>query len=315
MGGLVSALEDERAAGRLDGVLTTCGLVAGAIDLNNYQLDGEYAIRQLLSGSQDLPLVRFTSVAQANATAQQLVAAAQAAQQTPAGRARLALAMAFLQTPTWFTGQPLPGPRDYQAQEQQQFNWVTGQLPFVEGARPDIEQAAHGNGSWTIGVDYRQVFERTGTEEEVEALYRQAGLNLDRDLGELTRHAAIAPDLNALGFLRQTSQPTGRLTVPELDLHTIADQLAPVAFERDYAQDVERNGRANLLRQAYVQRQGHCQFTPAELVAGVDALRQRVDTGRWDALADPARLNAAAGMLNLGGSAFIHFEPPPLPRS
>jgi hypothetical protein len=323
MGGLVSALEDERAAGRLNGVLTTCGLVAGAIDLNNYQLDAEYTMRQLLIGNQDLPLVHFDTLATETATTQQLVAAAQAAQQTPAGRARLALAMAFLHTPTWFSGQPLPGPRDYQAQEQQQFRWVTGQLPFIELGRYDIEHAAGGNGGWNIWVDYRWVFRQlanhdegvVATRREVEALYRQAGLSLERDLDELTRHATIPPDLNALAALRQTSQPTGRLAVPELDIHTIADQLVPVEQERDYATDVWLQGRASLLRQAFVQRQGHCNFTPAELVASVEALLQRVDTGRWDALAEPEHLNAVANSVNLGGSAFIPFDPPPLQRT
>ena len=49
MGGLISALEDQQSNGRLDGALTTCGLVAGGIQLNNYQLDGEYAIAKLLA--------------------------------------------------------------------------------------------------------------------------------------------------------------------------------------------------------------------------------------------------------------------------
>jgi hypothetical protein len=34
-----------------DGALTTCGLVAGGIQLNNYQLDGEYAINKLLAAT------------------------------------------------------------------------------------------------------------------------------------------------------------------------------------------------------------------------------------------------------------------------
>ena len=48
MGGLVSALEDQDSQGRIDGALTTCGIVAGGINLNEFQLDGEYAMAQLL---------------------------------------------------------------------------------------------------------------------------------------------------------------------------------------------------------------------------------------------------------------------------
>src|SRR5436190_23832100 len=63
MGGLISALESERGNGRIDGALTTCGLVGGAIALNNYQLDGEYAIAELLAPALPIKLVRFAGAA------------------------------------------------------------------------------------------------------------------------------------------------------------------------------------------------------------------------------------------------------------
>src|SRR5204862_4553581 len=51
MGGLVSALEAQQGAGHIDGAVTTCGIVAGAVALNNYPLDGEYVISKLLAPS------------------------------------------------------------------------------------------------------------------------------------------------------------------------------------------------------------------------------------------------------------------------
>ena len=45
-------------AGRIDGALTTCGIVAGAIQLNNYQLDGEYVMAKLLATT-PIQLVNF----------------------------------------------------------------------------------------------------------------------------------------------------------------------------------------------------------------------------------------------------------------
>jgi hypothetical protein len=68
-------------------------------------------------------------------------------------------------------------------------------------------------------------------------------------------------------------------------------------------------GRSESLRQAFVQRQLHCNFTPSELVAGVQAIQQRVQSGRWDHLADPSALNAAANATGLGTPAFIPYEP------
>ncbi len=89
MGGLVSALEAQESAGRVDGALTTCGIVAGGINLNEYQLDGEYAMAQLLLPGRDIRLVNFggpDGASQAVATATALAAAAAQAQQTAAGR-------------------------------------------------------------------------------------------------------------------------------------------------------------------------------------------------------------------------------------
>ena len=97
MGGLVSALEAEQSDGRIDGALSTCGIVGGAIHLNNYQLDAAHTIATLLLPSGQAPkLVNFASPAEGAATGAVLTAAVREAQETAAGRARLALAFAFL---------------------------------------------------------------------------------------------------------------------------------------------------------------------------------------------------------------------------
>jgi hypothetical protein len=56
-------------------------------------------------------------------------------------------------------------------------------------------------------------------------------------------------------------------------------------------------------------RQEHCNFTPAELLAGVQAVQHRVQTGHWDSVALPSSLEAAATGLNLGDAAFAPFWP------
>jgi pimeloyl-ACP methyl ester carboxylesterase len=316
MGGLVSALESERGNGRIDGALTTCGLVAGAIHLNNYQLDGEYAMARLLAGPVPIKLVRFANPDEGLASGKQLDAIAQQAQSTPAGRARLALAMAFMNVPTWAPGQPMPPAYDYAAQEQQQFDiqfsGAFTTMDFIESGRPWIEQAAGGNGSWTVGVDFARQLARSPYAPQVRALYRQAGLDLRSDLSALTEGANIRADAPALRWLAQTSVPSGRLQVPELNLHTTSDQLVPVQQESVYARTVRGAGADRLLRQAYVARQGHCNFTPAELVAGVLAIQHRVEAGRWGGVATPWSLQASASGLGLGDAAFVPFRPWPL---
>ncbi len=242
MGGLVSALEAQDSRGRIDGALTTCGGVAGGVSLSQYQLQGEYAIAELLGD----PATRLTGLDadSAASTSATLTADAQRAQRTPAGQARLALAMAFLNIPTWDPASPAPAPAgDPAAQEAAQYQSLTSgtsnAIAFMISARMSLEQAV-GQAAWTAGTDFASALNGSPYAGEVKALYQAAGLNLPADLTALTAHAGIKADPAALDRLRATSQPTGRLEVPELDLHTVADSYVPVQQESSYARLVER---------------------------------------------------------------------------
>jgi hypothetical protein len=312
MGGLVSALESENPRHLIDGTLTTCGLVAGALNLNDYQLYGEYALAHLLAPAQAVKLVRYADAADAGAAATRLSAVVAGSQGTAAGRARIALGAVLLNEPGWYSGTTAPAPRDYAGQEAQQEQEIaTFLLPFIMGARQQVELAAGGNSSATKGVDFGAVLRGSAHSGEVRALYRAAGLNLDADLRKLTHDADITADPAAIATLARTSMATGRLRVPELDIHTIADQLVPVEQENWYGKLVERRGDGPLLRQAYVNTTGHCAFQPAETVAALHAVEHRLDTGRWDGTTAPEALNAAAA--GLGGTGrYTRYEPPRL---
>ncbi|WP_103349325.1 alpha/beta hydrolase [Amycolatopsis sp. CA-128772] len=311
MGGLVSALEAESGARRLDGALTTCGLVAGALNLNDYQLDGEYALSRLLAPAQPVKLVRYASADEATAAGASLTKIVADAQGTAAGRARTALGAALMNTPTWLTGATPPGPADYSGQEQQQQLALTQfVLGFVVSGRYQVELAAGGNSAANAGTDYRALLAGSPLARQVRALYRAAGLDLDADLAELTRHADITADPGAVGTLARTSTTTGRLRVPELAIHTTADHLVPVEQENWYAHRVRAAGREPLLRQAYVDAAGHCAFQPPETIAALHALESRIETGHWPDLR-PERLNAAAAALGSPGR-YLRYHPAPL---
>jgi hypothetical protein len=314
MGGLVSGQEAQIAGRRLDGAVSMCGLMAGGIDLNNYQLDGEYALNQLLRPDAPAKLVDYASPAEGNAAAQQLAASATEARGTAAGRARVALATALLNMPTWSAGQPRPpAPGDADGIAAAQYEWLVGTLPFIMPARYWIELAAGGNASWNAGVDYRRLLARSPYRATVRELYRSAGLNLDADLRNLTRHAAVRADAGAVRSLARSSTLSGHLDVPHLTMHTLYDQLAPVEFENRYAAQVRRAGDAALLRQAYVARRGHCAFATSEIIAALRAVEHRVRAGRWDSAATTKQLQAAANALGLGDApAFVDFRPGPL---
>ncbi len=336
MGGLISALEAEQHRTPIDGSLTTCGIVAGGIQLNNYQLDGEYAMSQLL-GSGNLKLVGFTNPvtdALFN-TAYPLDALANTAQNSAPlpghvvspGVARLALAMSLMNVADWPPGQAMPSPFNFVAQEQGQYDIefqpaggtspIQTTMDFVEFGRYYIEQADGGNAAWDKDVNFARLLAESSYAPEVISLYHDAGLNLQSDLNELSRNADTTATPSAVYSLEHTSVPTGRLKVPELDLKTISDQLVPVQQENYYRHTVDRAGAADLLRQAFIQRQLHCNFDPSELVAGVHAIQYRVDTGRWDNVATPQALEASANALlrtdpSLEPAAFISYQPAPL---
>ncbi|QXJ21802.1 alpha/beta hydrolase [Actinomadura graeca] len=310
MGGLVSARIAETRA--VDGALTTCSMVGGAADLNNYQLNGEHALAQLLAPEKQIKLTGFTTPDEANASGARLTDLVTDAQRTAGGRARIALASALLNLPSWFPGEAKPA--DDAGREVQQYKWLTAgdTLRFVMGGRYWIESAVGGNSAWNAGVDYADLLHRSADRPAIRALYRQAGLNLKDDLTRLTRTASIRAEPAALVNMLRTSVPAGRLNVPSLTLHTISDNLAATGHETVYADRVTRAGRARLLRQAYVDRAGHCRFTVAETLAAVEAIHARTITGRWGTLATPRSLNKAAARLGTDGSAFLHHTPDPL---
>ncbi|MFC5722328.1 hypothetical protein ACFP1Z_19360 [Streptomyces gamaensis] len=147
--------------------------------------------------------------------------------------------------------------------------------------RYSVEQAAGGDSGSTEGLNWAALLARSPHQREVRALYRAAGLDLDDDLAVLSRAPAHRADPAATRRLARTSTAGGHLDVPLLGLHTIADPLVPAEQETVFAARVRAAGDAPLLRQAYVAREGHCTFTPQEILAGLHALVRRLDTGHW----------------------------------
>lgn len=97
--------------------------------------------------------------------------------------------------------------------------------------------------------------------------------------------------------------------------------------ERAYRSVVQDAKDAQLLRQVFVHRAGHCSFTPGETIAAFQTLADRIDGGAWTGSADPGTLNDQAStlgpslsVLSIGGNlvptvpAFLNFEPTPFLR-
>jgi pimeloyl-ACP methyl ester carboxylesterase len=315
-GGFVTTAIAERNSDRIAGSLSLCGLLQGGVANWNNTLDPVFALKTLLAPDLPIPLTGFDSQVAATAAATELTGIVTAAQATPTGRARIALAAALHNIPVWNDpSQTRPGPTDWDAQQANQFPAVLGmlQLPAFSW-RHEAESRAGGNMSWNTGVDYAAMLRRSSVRQEVVELYRKAGMPLEADLSALAQAPRISADPQAVDWMSRTSAFTGKLVKPHLTVHTTGDALIPVQAESAYARAATAGGSAPLLRQAYVDNAGHCNFSTGEQVAALDALEERITSGRWHGT-DPKALNARAATVDPATPAhYVSYRPTPYPR-
>ncbi|WP_037681746.1 S9 family peptidase [Streptomyces griseus] len=315
-GGLVTTAIAERHPDRIDGSVSTCGLVHGGVANWNNTLDPVFALKTLLAPGSGIPLTGLPDQAAASAAADTLTSAVDSAQSTAAGRARIALAAALHNIPVWNQPtQPRPDPDDWDAQQINQYGAVKGLLKTAAfNWRQEAEVRAGGNMSWNTGVDYAKLLGRSSVRKEVTELYKKAGLSLRGDLATLNRAPRISADPAAVGWLSRTSSFTGRLTKPQFSVHTTGDALVPVQTESALRRAVTATGSAPLLRQAYVDNTGHCTFSPAEHLAALRTLEDRLDTGTWRGT-DPTSLNSRAAAADPTTPArYVTYRPTPYLR-
>src|SRR5580700_10522330 len=331
LGGIITAGLIQRHPERFDAALPMCGVLSGGVATWNTALDAVFAFKTLLAPGTGLQLVNITNPLANLDLAEVVLAEAQA---TPQGRARIALAGALGDLPGWFAPlSPEPAPTDFAGQETNQFLWDQQvDFPFAFAFRAELEFRAEGNVSWNTGVDYRKQLDKSIGRDEVRALYEQAGLDLDADLKTLNETARISADREAVKYLEKNIIFNGDLDIPVLTLHTKGDGLVVVQNESAYKNVVDEAGNGEFLRRTFVARAGHCAFTPAETIAAVQKLINRLDTGRWQDV-DATDLNNAAAaqgplfnvfsILDANGNivslvptppAYIEFEPSPYLR-
>lgn len=334
IGGLMTAALVQYAPERLDGALVLCGTLGGGIGTHNQQLDCTFVFKTLLAPDSPLDLVRIADP-EANSRLSLLILGA--AQATPAGRARLALAAAMANIPSWFDpSESEPAADDFAARQLNQYRWFEGidWHVFLE-ARRVLEERGGGNLSWNTESDYRELLEQSINRDEVHALYADAGLELDADLETLATAPRIEADPEAVKYFERYIVFNGKLgAVPVLTLHSLGDGLVPVDHMRSYGDVVRWAGDEDHLRQVYIARGGHCFFTTAEVLTVLGRLVERIESGAWPDV-EPASLNAAAAALSpeqnllppaMGsldprrtghptGPAFVAFTPPVMARA
>ncbi|WP_254878804.1 hypothetical protein [Streptomyces sp. NA04227] len=316
LGGMITTKLAETHGEAIDGSLSLCGTQAGGVARWNNQLDLAFALRTLLTPDADTPLTGFADRAEADASATALKSATRQAQDTAAGRARIALAAALAGVAGYNSpSQQRPGPHDWAVMEANQYAAISATLlSSTTQWRQDAESHAGGSMSWNTGVDYAAMLARSPYEDEAKALYKAAGLSLTRELAALNAAPRIPADAPAIDFMARTASFSGNLTKPQLNVHNVHDGLVPVQNQHAYRETVRRAGTTEHLRQAYIARAGHCNFTEDEALTAVRTLNARVASGSWGDTSARALNESAAAHGATTETAYVEYGPPGFPR-
>jgi pimeloyl-ACP methyl ester carboxylesterase len=292
MGGLVTSALVEHAPRRVDGGLAMCASIGGAVGMMNMALDGAYAFRTLLAPQSD---IRVTGVDDDRINGRRVAETLGAAQQTPAGRARVALAAVLAGLPGWTTpGGPRPAATDYAAQQAEMAKTFTMGV-FLP--RVDQERRGGGGFSWNTGVDYRRQLALSGRAAMVRALYHDAGIALDADLATLNAGQRIAAVPRAVKYMTAHYTPNGRPLVPTLAVQNIGDGLTSPSLQQAYIAAAAKRAPGRVAG-LWLAGAGHCAFDTPTVLASLRHLAARLDSGRW-----PAR-----------PAGFVDYTPPPMLR-
>ena len=307
-GGNVGLAIAEDFSDRVDGVISTGAYVP--THLMNTKMDKWFVLKALIAP--DLRIVDLPHSSSLRPEYPELTfawrQAIRAAQQTPEGRARIALAITIGQETEWTTPtEPNPDRNDVAALQYSMYQTaLDGAAPGRIGgiSRYMLENAAGFERStqlsWNTGVDYREFF-NNGNEfnkRAVRQLYQEAGLDLQDDLERINAFPRISADEEAMEWWSAPGRRSvGDPKVPILRMHEIGDPLAPFSGVQGYIDLVRANGNDDLLRTAIVEAPTHCDFTPTESHAVIETMIRRLDTGRWGST-DPEHLNELARSLD-----------------
>jgi pimeloyl-ACP methyl ester carboxylesterase len=313
-GGHTAAVSVQAYPGRWRGAVAKCGGLSGAVGQWQAKLDGLFIAKVLLAPDSNLPVTGIPDDWEKTALPA-WTAMLDAAEKTPAGRARIAFAARVAQLPDWSDpAKPAPAVGDAAARARGLADsLVRGLVRQAMSSRNQVEHLSGGNISANEGVDYGALLAAVDQDGLVRSLYREAGLSLDGDLATLARAPRLKADPKALAYVA-TGAFDGDIKLPVLTLNGLGDPISPPASQQFYQQAVERAGKGALLRQTYTHSAGHCGFTPAETVASVHALVTRIKSGQWPDTS-PAGMTALAGATGLGESRFVAYAPPPFVRA
>jgi pimeloyl-ACP methyl ester carboxylesterase len=297
--------------------VSNCAGPAGAVAQWNEKMDTLFVAKTLLAPDSDLPIIDVPADFEKTALPA-WKAMLEKAQQTPEGRARIALAAVLGGLPDWASmDKPRPAATDFDARQAGYYEaFAGGRLAAVAqmmSSRRQINTLYGGNISWNTGVDYKAALSKLPEKKLVESLYKRAKLNLAADLKALAKAPRISEQAVALRNISE-QQYFGDLSVPVISMQGIGDPISASDAMSALNKGARAAGKQDLLRMVYTETAGHCTFSPGEIAAVVDVVKQRLDSGRWPDTA-PASMNSLARTAAPAAPArFIEYQANPFLR-
>jgi len=302
LGGLITAMLAEQETDWIDGAAPLCGVVAGMVPNIDLAFDVAYAIQQLLYPQ--MKIADYATYEEAvlawEGAASRILAGAQ--EQDPEVIAKILTIAAISDAPSrtrTFDG------ADLVSQISGTVENLLTVLGYATVGRYDIEQRYGGNVSGNELADYAARV----TESEIEAINTVGGGGAAQGfLGILDNGPRVAADPTArAAALERGGNPTGRIQVPVITMHTAYDWVI-VQNETFYRDRFDAAAASGLARADLVQTftvpppefspeqgapygAGHCNFTAQSRIAIVELLDRWVREGVY-----PAQAAIAAAM-------------------
>jgi len=277
LGGLVTELLAEAHPDWVDGAAPMCGVLAGPNYNFDVALDVAYAVKALIDPQ--LKLTGYTSQEDASANWQHASAAVQkaAADVAGGGTAKALFIGSLVDAPTstqTYDGHDLP------SQVKARVEALLTALAFGTSGRYELEQRVGGNPSGNADADYSTRID--GTEA---ALISTVGGDVDKLQQQLTAEPRITADATARAAFEKLGDPTGKLAVPTVTMHTEQDPLVLVQNEGVFAGRARAEQRSGQLVQFYIAPPktysetekapygaGHCRFSDGQRVGLITVL-------------------------------------------
>jgi len=335
-GGHVTLAMAEEHPDRIDGAVALCAHTPLWQQLSN--LDTWFTLQTLIAPTLQITGIRPKKKLQNNFAEDMMrpvdteltaawKTALDAAQQTPIGRARIALATTIGQQPALTydfekvkTGAPpsiswdsITAPEqslsDILALENSMYeslhyiaSWPGGQgRLMIELSSPG------GQPTWNTGIDYVKLFKHgePAYQKVTRELYAKAGGDLHADLGKLNGAKRVEADPISVKYWSAPGRTVlGAPKVPVLRVDGTQDP-ATIASLAGYSEAVRARGFEPLYRTAFIDAAGHCNYTVAELAAAIETVMQRLNTGNWGDTS-PRAMNKLAASLDPSSSSRFH---------